>query len=78
VRPGLHAHSHVFTGDHEDKGFPFRRYRDLEEPAHQIFNIQTGERVDFQTYTLEQARADLIRLVKDSVNEKGLLEWLED
>lgn len=76
VKPGLNAHSHVFTPGHEDEGLPFRRYREVDDPGYKIFNVVTGEQVNLQTHTLEQARADLVELVKQSGNDKGLLDWL--
>lgn len=76
VRPGLHANSHVFTPGHEEEGLPFRRYREIDDLGYKIFNVVTGEQVNLQIHTLEQARADLIELVKQSGNDKGLLDWL--
>lgn len=76
VKPGLNAHSHVFTPGHEDEGFPFRRYREVDDSGYKIINVVTGEQVNLQTHTLERARADLVELVKLSGNDKGLLDWL--
>ena len=76
VKPGLHAHSHVFTQGHEDVGLPFRRYRELEGLDNKIFNVHTGQTINLNTFTLDQSWSDLIDLVKESGNDKGLLEWL--
>lgn len=76
VKPRLNADSHLFTPGHEDEGFPFRRYREVDDPDYKIINVITGEQVNLQTHTLEQARADLVEVVKLSGNDKGLLDWL--
>lgn len=76
VKPGLNAHSHVFTRGHEHERLPFMRYQLTPGFAHTVFNAVTGKPIDFQSHTHDQATNDLIQLVKESGNDQGLLDWL--